>query len=57
MNTISPPDDEHRVVRNMYRIIIINVLHNVTVNQAGQFIQRDGGMFTARTKPLFLPFN
>ena len=24
INTIRPPDDEHRVARNMYRIIIIN---------------------------------
>ena len=29
INTICPPDDEHRVARNMKRIIIINVLYNV----------------------------
>ena len=34
-NTIRPPDDEQRVARNMYRIIIINVLHNAIVHQVG----------------------
>ena len=35
INTIWPPDDEHRAARNMYRIIIINVLYNVIVHQVG----------------------
>ena len=35
INTIWLPDDEHRVARNMYRIIIINVLHNLIVHQVG----------------------
>jgi len=33
INTIQPPDDEHGVARNMYRIKIINVLYNVIVHQ------------------------
>ena len=35
INTIWPPDDEPRVFRNVYRIIIINVLYNVIVHQVG----------------------
>jgi len=35
INTIWRPDDEHRVARNMYRIIIINTLYNVIVHQVG----------------------
>ena len=35
INTIRPPDDEHSVARNMYSIIIINVLYNVIVHQVG----------------------
>ena len=35
-NTICPQDDEHRVARNMLRIIIINVLYNVIVHQVGR---------------------
>ena len=35
INTIRPPDDEHRVVRNMQRIIIINVLCNIIVHKVG----------------------
>jgi hypothetical protein len=35
INTIWLPDDEHRVARNMYRIIILNVLYNVIVHQVG----------------------
>jgi len=35
INTIWPPDDEHGVARNMYRIIIINALYNVLVHQVG----------------------
>ena len=36
INTIWPPDDEHRVARNMQRIIIIkNVLYNVIVHPVG----------------------
>ena len=31
INTVGPPD-EHRVARNMYRIITINVLYNVIVH-------------------------
>jgi len=35
IDTIRPPDNEHRVARNMYRIILINVLYNVIVHQVG----------------------
>jgi len=35
INTIWRPDDEHRVARTMYRIIIINVSYNVIVHQVG----------------------
>ena len=37
INKILPPDDEHSVAWNMLRIIIINVLYNVIVHQAGHF--------------------
>ena len=35
INTLRPPDDEHSVARNMYRIIIKIVLYNVIVHQVG----------------------
>ena len=35
INAIRSPDDEHRVARSMYRIIIINVLHNVIAHPVG----------------------
>jgi len=41
INTIWPPEDEHRVARNIYRIMIINVLYNVIVHQVGHL---PGGM-------------
>ena len=49
INTIQPPDDEHRVARNMYRIIIINVLYNIFVHQVGHLSRVIAGCTVSKT--------
>jgi len=49
INTILPPDDEHRVARNMYRIIIINVLYNVIEHQVGHLSRVVPGCTVSKT--------
>jgi len=49
INTIRPPDDEHSVARNMYRIIIINVLCNVIVHQVGHLLRVVAGCTISKT--------
>jgi len=49
INTIRPPDDEHSVARNMYRIITINVLYNVIVHPVGHLTRVVPGCMVSKT--------
>jgi len=53
INTIWPPDDEHRVARNMWRIIIINVLYNVIVHEVGHLPKVKNSVFLCRLCIMF----
>jgi len=48
-NTIRPPDDEQSVARNMYRIVIINVLYTVIVHQVGHLPRVVPGCTVSKT--------
>jgi len=52
INTISPPDDEHRVARNMYRTTIINISYNVIVHQVGHLPRVVPGCTVSKTKKI-----
>ena len=49
INKILPPEDEHRVARNMQRIIIINVLYDVIVHQVGHLPTAIPGCTVSKT--------
>jgi hypothetical protein len=49
INTIRPPDDEHSVARNIYRITIMNVLYNVIVHKVGRLSRVTPGCTVSKT--------
>jgi len=49
INTIRHPDDEHSVARNMWKIIIINILYKVIVHQVGHLPRVVAGCTVSKT--------